>query len=228
MLENDFPQKDEGGQNPRFLIIGQIRKPHGVRGELRLSCHTDLPERFDWLERVYLSRQAEDDNPQSAEIDSVRYGDQDIFLKLKGYDTRTSVEALRQYWVKIPIAEAIPLDEDEYYSYELINLDVFTAEGEFLGKIHSIIETGANDVWVVRKEDSAEKLIPNIPDVVQEIDLTAKRATITVLPGLFDWPHALLKKQDFLPQKAKKVLWKIDRARMTFQSVERHSLMTFR
>lgn len=186
MLENDFPQKDEGGQNPRFLIIGQIRKPHGVRGELRLSCHTDLPERFDWLERVYLSRQAEDDNPQSAEIDSVRYGDQDIFLKLKGYDTRTSVEALRQYWVKIPIAEAIPLDEDEYYSYELINLDVFTAEGEFLGKIHSIIETGANDVWVVRKEDSAEKLIPNIPDVVQEIDLTAKRATITVLPGLFD------------------------------------------
>lgn len=186
VLENDFREKNGGGQTPLFLIIGQIRKPHGVVGEVRVSCHTDVPKRFEWLERVYLSRDIEDDDPQSAEIDSVRYHDQDVLLKLKGYDTRTSVESLRQYWVKIPLADAIPLAEDEYYSYELIDLDVFTAEGEFLGKIHSIIETGANDVWVVRKEGSAEKLIPDIPDVVQEIDLTAKRVTITPLPGLFE------------------------------------------
>jgi 16S rRNA processing protein RimM len=85
--------------------------------------------------------------------------------------------------VQIPIEEAMPLGEDEYYVYQIVGLDVWTAEGEYLGRISEVLFTGANDVYVVQGE-KGEILIPAIEDVVLEVDLDGGRLTVELMEGL--------------------------------------------
>ena len=175
--------KERGSAEPRFLIIGRIRKPHGVRGEMKVSVLSDLPERFLWLEQVYLSRRADDPNPHVAGIESVRFHQQDALIKFAGYDGREAAGVLRQHYVFVPIEEAIPLEDGEYYTYQLMGLSVYTVSGQELGKVTDLIETGANDVFVVNGK-SGELLIPDTAEVVKQIDFDAKRIMISPIDGL--------------------------------------------
>lgn len=168
---------------PRFLIIGRIRKPHGVRGELKVSVLTDTPKRLTWLETVYISRKENDLEPKQVGVGNVRFQGEDALLMLDGYTSRELAGTLRQHWLMIPIEEAIPLEEGEYYAYQAIGLIVSTVEGDVLGHITQIIETGANDVFVVMG-DEGEILLPDIPDVVQEVNIAEQRMIVTLLPGL--------------------------------------------
>lgn len=168
---------------PRFLVIGQMLKPHGVRGEMRTAIHTQLPERFNWLEVVYVGEDPEDDDPRPVQVESIRFHKGNALVKLSGYNSRDDVQPLRSKWLMVPVAEAIPLEEDEVYFYQLEGLDVFTDQDEFLGKLIEIIETGANEVFVV-DGPRGEILLPNTEEVVQGVDLEARKMTITPLPGL--------------------------------------------
>jgi 16S rRNA processing protein RimM len=98
--------------------------------------------------------------------------------------TRTQAEQLRGQLVQIPIEEAIPLPEGSYYHYQLLGLQVATAAGEILGVVTEILETGANDVYVVQNRDQAEILLPAIPDVVKAIDLEKGQMIVELLDGL--------------------------------------------
>ncbi len=169
----------EPSTEPRFLVIGQVLKPHGVRGEVRVNPLTELPERFDWLDVVYLGER----NPQPVVVEAVRFHKNLILLKLAGYDTREATETLRGVWLQVPEDEAIPLEEGEYYLYQLLDLAVFTDEGQHLGVLVDVIETGANNVFVVQGEQG-EQLLPDIAEVVQEIDFAHGRMTVRLLPGL--------------------------------------------
>jgi len=162
-----------------FLVIGEITKPHGVRGEVRVLPHTDLPERFTWLETVYLGEH----NPQPVAVEGARLHKGMVLLKLSGYDYRDQAETLRGQWLQIPESEAIPLEEGEFYLYQLEGLQVLTDDGRYLGTVAQIIETGANNVFVVR-DGSQEYLIPQITDVVREINFDEGRIIIQPLPGL--------------------------------------------
>lgn len=181
--ESEQGSEDSNNPEPRFLVVGRIVRAHGVRGELRVELLTDLPERLTWLETVYLSRDPDDEQPQPATVTNVRFHKGQALVTLAGIGFREQADALRSTYLLVPIAEAIPLDEDEYYVYQLEGLEVYSDEGERLGVIQEVLETGANQVFVV-DGPAGELLLPNTDEVVQAIDLEGGRMTVHLLAGL--------------------------------------------
>lgn len=179
----------EGGQGqrgsadssaePRFLVIGRVTRPHGINGEVRVEIHTELPERFTWLDKVYLG-EAE---PRPVSVESVRFHKGNVLLKIGGYDSQQEAAELRSMWLLVPYEEGIPLEEGEYYLYEAIGLAVHTDDGDYLGNVKEILETGANNVFAVQGPHG-EILLPDIAEVIQEIDFESRRITVHLLPGL--------------------------------------------
>lgn len=165
---------------PRFLAIGRVVKPHGVGGEVRVEVHTDVPDRFAWLESVYVGQ----DQPAPYAVESVRFHQAFVLIKLAGVDTRTAADSLRNEWLLVPESEAIPLEEGEYFLHDLIGLEVVVNDGRTLGRLAEVLETGANNVFVVAGDGGKQLLIPDIPDVVKEIDFANHRMTVELLPGL--------------------------------------------
>lgn len=173
----------DGSAERRYLVIGRIVRAHGVRGEMRTAILTQLPERFTWLERVYLSHDVDDSAPRERLVESVRFHQKYVLLKVEDVDTRDDVESLRGHWVLVPEEEAISLEEGEVFFFELEGLAVHTEEGEHLGRLVEVLETGANEVFVVRGEQG-EVLLPNTEEVVLEVDIDAGKMVVRLLPGL--------------------------------------------
>jgi 16S rRNA processing protein RimM len=169
---------DESAE-PRFLVIGRVTKPHGIRGEVRVEVHTDDPQRYSLLDRLYL----DDKSSEPIEIEHVRYHKTWVLLKLKGIDDRASAESLRSKWLQIPEEEALPLDDGQYYLYQIIGVKVYVESGDFLGDIIEVLETKANNVFLV-KGDKGEILLPDIAEVVKEINLEQRTMIVRLLPGL--------------------------------------------
>jgi 16S rRNA processing protein RimM len=164
---------------PRFLVIGRVVKPHGVRGEVKVEVHTELPERFGWLERVYIGQS----DPKPVAVEKVRYQKSWVILKLAGYDDRNDAEKLRAQWLQVPEDEALPLEEGEYYLYQVIGCTVISDQDQVLGKIAEVIETKANNVFVV-ESPGGEILLPDIDEVIKEVDLEKGRVLVHLIPGL--------------------------------------------
>lgn len=169
----------EENTGPRFLVIGQVGKPHGVRGDIRVSPHTDNPQRFAWLDKVYIG----DVDPRPVRVEEVRFHKSWVLLKLEGYDDRTAAASLRGELLQVPMDQAIPLEENEYFLFELIGMFVFSDAGEELGELVQVIETGANNVFVI-KGSRGELLIPDTAEVVVDIDFEGHRMTVHLMEGL--------------------------------------------
>jgi 16S rRNA processing protein RimM len=144
---------------------------------------TDLPERFKWLKAVYVGEH----NPRLVAVESVRFHQGAVLLKLAGHPTRDEAELLRGELLQVLEADAIPLEEGEYFLFQLLGLDVHTEGGEVIGRISDVLETGANNVFVI---DGPEQqfLVPDIPDVIVAIDIEHNRMEIRPLPGLLNNP----------------------------------------
>ena len=166
---------------PRFLAVGRVLKPHGVNGEVRVELMTDRPERFGWLESIFVG----ENNPRRVGVISARRHGNFVLLKLDGYPTRTEAELLRNELLQVPEDEAIPLEEGEYFLHQLLGLEVVTESGRSLGRLTDVLETGANNVFII-DGPSGELLVPDIPDVVREVDVAGGRVVIRPLPGLLD------------------------------------------
>lgn len=169
------------GEPPKprpYIIIGRVVRPWGTRGEVKVEIMTDFPHRFALLKRVYLGREA---TPFALKGFKLHKGW--AILKLAGCDDRTAAEKLRGKLVQIPMEEAMPLGEDEYYVYQIVGLTVWTTKGERLGRVTEVLSTGSNDVYVVR-DGEREILIPAIEDVVKEIDLAGGRMVVELMEGL--------------------------------------------
>ena len=167
---------------PRFLVIGVIRKPHGVGGEVSVFPQTDMPARFKWLEQVYLSKPKAAPS-QPIQVKGVRFHKELVLVRLAGINSREAAGRLRGMWVQVTEDEAIPLEEEEYFLYELLGLEVVAVDGQLLGNLTEIIETGANHVFVVRGEQG-EVLLPDIDEVILEIDFSAGIMKVDPLVGL--------------------------------------------
>ena len=163
---------------PRYLAVGRILRPWGVKGMVKVKVMTDFPERFAQMETFYVG---EDHRPVHLERSAGHKGS--LLLKFAGYETPEACHALRDQILYIPIEEAMSLPDGEYYIYQIIGLEVWTDEGERLGTLAEVWETGANDVYVV---DTGGKtvLLPAIPDVILEVNLDQKRITVHLLEGL--------------------------------------------
>jgi 16S rRNA processing protein RimM len=116
-------------------------------------------------------------------LEGYRFHGKWVLLKLAGIDDRTQAEALRDQWVWISPEQAAPLDEGEVYLHEMLDLEVVSDEGEALGQIAQIIETGANPVYVVRGL-RGELLLPDTDEVILDVDLAARRVTVHLIEGL--------------------------------------------
>jgi len=166
------------------LAIGHILGVHGVRGELKVEVLTDDPNRFGLLSRVLVGPDGAE--PVVYEMEGYRLHQKRVLLKLAGVNDRDVAAGLRGQFVQVPIEEALPLGENEYYEHQIVGLEVWTAAGERLGTVDEILYGAANDVYVVRGEARREILIPTTPGVVQQVDLQAGRLVVELPPGLLD------------------------------------------
>ena len=165
------------------MIIGRIRKPHGVKGALKVAIQSDDPTRFKTLDRVFISANPEDHQPQEHRVVDVRLQSRDAVVLFDGIQNPEDARRYNSHWLFIALEDVTPLSDGEMFTWQLIGLDVITDDGQPLGKVASLLETGANDVLVVNG-DKGEILLPDIPDVVQEIDLQSGKIVVTPLPGL--------------------------------------------
>lgn len=169
----------------QHIAIGRVVAPWGVHGEIKVEALTDFPERFSPKRDVHV-------NKKTMAIERCRWHRGKALLKLAGIDNIESAEKLRGQFLEIPQSQINPLAENEYYQFQILGLDVWTADNKFLGKIERIISTGSNDVYVVPTEDG-EVLIPSIEDVVKSVDLDAGRMTVEAIDGLL--PKKVYRKQ---------------------------------
>jgi 16S rRNA processing protein RimM len=177
-MKGSKPGRADNRAGPRYLVIGRVARPWGTQGELKAEIMTDFPDRFALLRKVYLGPKA-----VPFALEGFRLHKGSALLKLEGCHDRATVEKLRGQLVQIPIEEAMPLEQDEYYEYQIVGLAVWTTGGECLGTVYEIISTGSNDVYVVRGK-GREILIPAIEDVVLEVNLAKRRLIVELMEGL--------------------------------------------
>ncbi len=176
-------QKQSGPPSggPDYLAIGFLRRPHGVGGEIIMDVHTDFPQRIKSGRKIYIGEKHE-----AVTFDTVREHGDGLLVKFRGYGTPESVGRFRNQWVYVRSKEVPPLPEGQYYKYELVDLDVVEDNGNPLGRLVEILETGANDVYVVRDENGREILLPAIPSVILNVDITRRMMKVHLLDGLIE------------------------------------------
>ena len=192
MTSSQDPQDQtlpEAGHNPAstpaFLVLGRLARPHGVRGELQLVVTTAFPERIADLETVYVGVDPHDvEAAVPYKIAATRRHRDQLLVRLQTIHTREDADAMRGKLLMVALDDAVPLEEDEYYVFQVIGARVVTTEGEELGRVAEILETGANDVFIVRGGPRGEILLPDIDDVVLDVDVAKGLVTVAILPGL--------------------------------------------
>lgn len=154
-----------------LLSVGQISKPHGVRGEVKVISLTDSLERFRELDRVYIEG-------EEKRIISVKLQTDRAILKIEGIDTVEEADKLRNKYLEVTRNEAMQLDEDSYYIADLIQCMVYDTKGNKIGPVYDVIETGSNDVYWVKGEGIKEVLIPALKSIVVSVDIEENKIVI--------------------------------------------------
>jgi len=175
------PAGSPSAGGPAFLAAGLIRRPHGVTGETLVEIYTDFPERLRPRKVVYLG---EKHIPLT--IRASRPHNAGLLLAFEGITTPEQVGLYRNQVLYVPRAERPALPEGEYYHDELIGFSVEDEGRRELGVLTEIMQTGANDVYVVTDREGSELLLPAIADVVLEVDQAHQKIKVHLLPGLID------------------------------------------
>ncbi len=180
-LREDHAAGSPGGGEPAFIAVGKLRRPHGLRGEILMDVLTDFPERLKPGAVLYVGPEY-----QPVHLKKYRWHRQALLATFEGYEDPESAGVFRNQIVYVKTAECPPLPEGDYYHHQLLGLGVVSEAGEVLGTVTQILETGANDVLVVRPPSGSEILLPLIDSVVLDIDLEAGQMRVHLLPGLLD------------------------------------------
>ena len=165
----------------KYLEIGQIVNTFGIKGMVKIKPFTDDIRRFDRLKKVYIKIRK---SLKELEIEEVKYHKNQVLLKFKGIETVEQAEILRNAIIEIDRKDAIPLEEGEYFIADLLESEVYTDEGEKLGILEDIFNTGSNDIYVVKNELGKSILLPRIKEVFKEIDVENKKIIVHLIEGL--------------------------------------------
>ena len=165
---------------PAYVLIGKLQKTHGIKGEIAMRVITDYPERIRAGKSVFLG-----EDHQEWKIQAVRWKNALMLVTFAGIANPEDAAKLTNLEVFSPTHSLPKLPKGQYYHHQLLGLKVWQKD-ELLGELTEIMETGANDVYVVKSEDAPELLIPAIPDVIKEIDLEAGTMHVKLLEGLRD------------------------------------------
>lgn len=164
-----------------LLQVGVVTTTHGVRGEVKVFPTTDDSTRFKKLKNVILDTGKE---KLDMEITNVKFFKNLVIVKFKGYDNINDVERFRRAKLLVTRDNAVELAENEYFIADLIGLKASSDEGEDLGEITDVLQTGANDVYVISKEGTPDLLVPAIKDCVVNVDIEAGTIVLHLLDGL--------------------------------------------
>ena len=164
-----------------LLKVGVITTTHGVRGEVKVYPTTDEPERFLDLEYVLLDTGKE---LRRLDIKNVRFFKNLVILKFDGIDNINDIEKYKGRDLWIPREEAQELDEDEYYIADLLGMKVLLEDGSEFGTLKNVMETGANDVYIVDSVEHGEVLLPAIKEFILDVDIETNTMTVHLMKGL--------------------------------------------
>jgi 16S rRNA processing protein RimM len=178
-----------------YLIVARVLRAHGVHGEVACEIITEFPERFQRTKRVFLTPPSRSNwlepldgaTPQPYAVTRTRLvqhrGQAEVVLALEAVTDRDAADALRGYLVQVPRREAWKLPRGRFYWHQIIGLRVVTTDGEEIGTVTDILETGANDVYVV-KGAGPERLIPAVKELVKSIAPERGEMVVSLLPGM--------------------------------------------
>ncbi len=167
----------------KVLKVGIISSTHGVRGEVKVFPTTDDAKRFKNLKEVLMDTGKEFCPLQ---IETVRFFKQFVILKFKDYDRLDDVEKFRGKALFVTREHAVKLNKDEYFIADLIGMNVTADDGILKGRLKDVLQTGANDVYVISLEDGRELLLPAIKECVLDISFEKNEIKIHILEGLLD------------------------------------------
>ena len=163
------------------LEVGQIVNTFGIKGFVKVNPWVNDVTRFDKLKKVYIKIRKEQ---KELEIEEVKYHKNQVLLKFKGIVTVEQAEEFRNAIIEIDRKDAIPLQKGEYFIADLLESEVITDEGEKLGILDDVYNTGSNDIYVVKNELGKLILLPGIKDVIKEVDIENKKIIVHLLKGL--------------------------------------------
>ena len=163
--------------------VGVITSTHGIKGEVKVFPTTDNVKRIKKNMEIILDTGKE--NIQLT-VESVKFFKQFVILKFKGIDNINDIEKYKTKSLYVTRANAVRLRKDEYFIADLLGVDVWEDNGEKLGVLKDVIETGANDVYVITLEDGKELLIPAIKECILDVDVENRKMTVHVMDGLRD------------------------------------------
>ena len=166
-----------------FFQIGVISSTHGIKGEVKVFPTTDEVNRFKRLKEVYLDTGKE---RLILHPESVKFFKQFVILKFKEFNDINEIEQYRNKSLLVDREHAVKLKKDEYFIADLMGLKVMTDEGEQLGILKDVLQTGANDVYIVETSEGKEVLLPAIKECVLKVDVDAGEVLVHIMPGLLD------------------------------------------
>lgn len=165
----------------QYLRVGVIASTHGLKGEVKVFPTTDEPERFRKLKKVFLDTGKE---YMPLKIKSVKFFKNQVILKFDEFQDINEVEKYRGKDLLIDREQALPLAENENFIVDLIDMDVYDEEEQRLGTLTDVLQTGANDVYVVETEKGKEILLPAISSCILEVDVEAAKMIVRIPEGL--------------------------------------------
>ena len=164
-----------------YLRVGVISTTHGVRGEVKVFPTTDDPRRFQELDEVLVDTGS---GKQPLAIKDVRFFKNMVILKFEGMDDIDTAMKYKGCDLLVTRENAVPLEPGEFFLCDIIGSTVYEEDGKEFGTLRDVLQTGANDVFVVTMQDGKEVLLPCIDDCIREIDVEGKRIVAYIMPGL--------------------------------------------
>ena len=164
----------------QFLQVGVVSSTHGIRGEVKVFPTTDDAARFKKLKKVLLDTGKE---RLELEVQSVKFFKQFVIVKFRGIDNINDIEMYKGKSLLVPREDAVRLEKDEYYIADLLGMDVFTEDGHF-GVLKDVMETGANEVYIIGSDAHGEVLVPAIRQCILDVDVEERKMVIRLMDGL--------------------------------------------
>jgi 16S rRNA processing protein RimM len=164
---------------PVYLTVGYLRRPHGLRGEIVMDLHTDFPERLKRGRKLLVS-----EDHIELTVQSIRGHQNGVLIKFDDIDSRQDAGQYRNQWVYVKASDVPALPEGKIYQHELFGFQVVDENDHPLGELVEILETGANNVYVVKDEAGRELLLPAIPSVILNLDAERRLMRVHLLEGL--------------------------------------------
>lgn len=169
---------------PEWVNVAQVTAPQGLRGQVKVTLLTGTPERFEKPQTVRLYPPLPG-QPSELLFQLVRWQGERGVGRLAGVSSRDQAERMRGRYLQVPRQQCPPLPEGQFYLFQLVGMNVWSEQGEYLGQLEEVLAAGGNDVYLVRHPGSGRALlVPAIRQVVREVDVEGRQMRVQLLPGM--------------------------------------------